>query len=338
MPQIKIKDQEFDYHCEDSDTVLRGGLRAGLGLTYECNSGGCGSCKFELIEGEVDEIWENAPGLSPRDIRKGKKLACQCLPKTDCTIKINLNHDSLSEPIPKVFNVKYVSRRDLTADMSEFHFIAEEPAKFEPGQYVMMSLPGIEGERAYSMSNITNENGYWRFIIKRMPEGKGSNYLFDQLKEGDNLTFDGPYGLAYLKPEIPRDIVCVAGGSGLSPIMSIIRAAASDSRFSNRKIFMFYGGRGPSDICTPELVSEMENLDTELICYNATSDPELSAQQNWNGECCFVHELVDKTLGDSIKDYEYYFCGPPVMTEAIQRMLILDNKVPFQQVHYDRFF
>jgi toluene monooxygenase electron transfer component len=171
-----------------------------------------------------------------------------------------------------------------------------------------------------------------------MPDGKGSNFLFDQLKEGDNITFDGPYGLAYLKPEIPRDIVCIAGGSGLSPIMSIARAATGDPRLKDRKIYLFYGGRGPADICTPELVSEIEHLDAELVCHNATSDPELSAQQNWDGECCFVHELVEKTLGDSMPDYEFYFCGPPVMTDTVQRMLMIDHKVPFEQIHFDRFF
>lgn len=336
--KIHIAAKNLTFSCNSEDTVLRAALRSGLDFPYECNSGGCGSCKFELVDGEVDVIWEKAPGLSSRDLRKGKKLACQCRVKSDCTIKAAVEQKTSVKYKPEKFSVRYTSRRELTSDMAEFRFTADQPARFLPGQYLMMKLPGVEGERAYSMSNIPNAAGYWQFIVKRMPGGQGSNYLFDQLIVGDSIDFDGPYGLSYLQVDRPRDIVCIAGGSGLSPVMSIVRAATGDPKLAGRNIFLFYGGRGPSDICTPELVSEIEHLDAELICHNATSDSELSAQQNWKGDCCFVHELVEKKLTGSMADYEFYFCGPPVMTDTVQRMLMIDYKVPFEQIHFDRFF
>lgn len=328
--------EQFSVHA--SDTLLRAALRAGLAFPYECNSGGCGSCKFELVEGAVASQWDDPPGLSARDLRKGKRLACQCRAVGDAVIKVRLDETAPPDNVPQRFEVSYLGRRDLTADMAEFRFQAATPAKFLPGQYAMLTLPGVQGERAYSMSNIPNEAGYWQFIIKQMPAGAGSEYMFERLETGDRLRCDGPYGQAYLRPEIERDIVCIAGGSGLSPIMSIVRAVTGDTRFSERKIMMFYGGRGPNDICTPELLSEIEPLDAQLVCHNVTSDPELSAQQNWQGECCFVHELVEKTLGDTLPDFEFYFCGPPAMTESVQRMLMIEHKVPFQQIHFDRFF
>jgi toluene monooxygenase electron transfer component len=335
---IRIDKSDAQFLCDESDTVLRAALRAGLAFPYECNSGGCGSCKFELVEGDVASQWDDPPGLSARDLRKGKRLACQCHPAGDVVIKVRLDETTPPDQAPQRFEASYLGRRDLTADMAEFRFQAESPAQFLPGQYAMLSLPGVQGDRAYSMSNIPNEAGYWQFIIKQMPGGAGSHYMFKLLQEGDRLICDSPYGQAYLRPEVARDIVCIAGGSGLSPVMSIVRAVTSDARFSDRKIMLFYGGRGPNDICTPELLSELEPLDAQLVCHNVTSDPELSAQQNWQGECCFVHEQVEKTLGDTLPDYEYYFCGPPAMTESVQRMLMIDHQVPFQQIHFDRFF
>ena len=74
---VKISDQEFEVECEEGDTILRAALRAGLGMPYECNSGGCGACKVEVLEGNVDNIWEDAPGLSPRDIKKGRNHSLQ---------------------------------------------------------------------------------------------------------------------------------------------------------------------------------------------------------------------------------------------------------------------
>ncbi len=338
--KVEIQGEEISYNAEEGDTLLRAALRAGIPLPYECNSGGCGSCKFELVEGEVEDLWESAPALTPRDRRKGRKLACQCRPLDDLVIKTRLDDYTPPETRPHRFQVTYLGRRDLTRDMAEFRFQSDEPARFLPGQYAMLRLPDVDGDRAYSMSNIPNEAGYWQFIIKRMPGGKASNWLFDELKEGERLEIDAPYGLAYLHPDIERDVVCIAGGSGLSPVMSIVRAITGDPQFANRKVYLFYGGRSPQDICTPELLSEIEPLDADarLNCETAVSDAESAAELNWDGPCCNVHELVEQTLGDRMQQYEYYFCGPPPMTEAVQRMLMIDHKVPFSQIHFDRFF
>jgi len=156
------------------------------------------------------------------------------------------------------------------------------------------------------------------------------------LEEGDGICHF--YGLAYLRSDVERDIVCIAGGSGLSPVMSIVRAATGDPRFGNRKILLFYGGRSPGDICTPELLSEIEPLDAQLVCETAISAADAPGAEAWDGPCCYVHELVEQKLGDRMPGFEYYFCGPPPMTEAVQRMLMIDHKVPFEQIHFDRFF
>ena len=336
--KIKFDEQNFDYDCDGGDTLLRGALRSGLGFPYECNSGGCGSCKFELVSGEVEELWSEAPGRTRRDIKKGKLLGCQCRPKTDCVIKANLEHHSVPDQKPERMEISYLGRDDLTSDLSEFHFKSDGPAHFIPGQYALFTLPGVTGDRGYSMSNLPNNRNEWSFIVKNMPGGAATDYLFNRLQVDDRFSIDGPFGLAFLKPEIPRDIVCIAGGSGLSPVISIVRAVAADPRLKDRKVHMFYGGRGPKDICTPDLVGKIEGIDYKLTCYNATSDKEMSEAEGWSGDCCFIHELVERTLAGRMQEFEYYFCGPPPMTDAVQRMLMLDHKVPFDQIHFDRFF
>ena len=61
--------------------------------------------------------------------------------------------------------------------------------------------------------------------IRRVRQGKGTGILFDSLSPGDEIGLDGPYGVAFLRANSPRDIVCVAGGSGLAPMLSITRGA-----------------------------------------------------------------------------------------------------------------
>ncbi|MBV1960562.1 MAG: 2Fe-2S iron-sulfur cluster binding domain-containing protein, partial [Immundisolibacteraceae bacterium] len=247
--KIQVQQTGDTFECAADDAILRGGQRAGVGLSYDCNVGGCGSCKFELIEGEIENMWEEAPGLNPRDVKRGKMLACQCRPKADSVIKMITMDEFIPQTNPQRFMGKLEMIRDLTSDIREFRFqSANGFSAFQPGQYALLNLPGVEGGRAYSMSNIGNEDGTWEFIIRLVPNGKGTNALFD-LSEGDEIEIDGPYGMAYLRTDSPRDIVCIGGGSGLAPMLSIARGLDAAEGMDDVKLHLFYGARGPNDMC-----------------------------------------------------------------------------------------
>lgn len=330
--------EEQAIHCENNDTILSGALRSGAGFPYECNSGGCGSCQFELLEGELRELWAEAPGLSSRARERGRRLACQSIPATDCKIKVSLTDEMVPVITPKRQVLSFVAARSLTPDMSEFTFRGRGASEFLPGQFAMFVLPGVEGLRAYSMSNLANEEGLWSFVVKRVPEGQGTGVLFDTLKPGDEVPVDGPYGNSYLRTCNGRDIVCIAGGSGLSPVLSILRGAVREPELSDRRLILFYGGRGPRDMCLSEILDSDPSLSERVVLHTAISDEEAPGADQWTGERGFVHELVRKTLGEHIPEFDYYFCGPPPMTDAVHRMLLLDYKAPAGQLHFDRFF
>ena len=70
MATIKLSGTDFTLSCEEGDTVLRAALRAGLGFPYECNVGACGNCCFELLEGQVEHLRVDPPGLTEKDRRR----------------------------------------------------------------------------------------------------------------------------------------------------------------------------------------------------------------------------------------------------------------------------
>lgn len=326
------------FSCASGDTILYAALRSGLGFPYECNSGGCGACQFELVDGDVEDLWPEAPGISERQRGRGRRLACQSVPGSDCSIKVRLNEDGAAPVRPAVFTAVFEGARSLTPDMSEFTFRTTEPAQFLPGQFAMLRLPGVEGARAYSMSNLANEDGLWRFIVKRVAGGQGTSVLFDALEAGQDVEITGPLGNSYLRTDNDRPIVCIAGGSGLSPVMSILRSIGADPRFDSRRVMFFYGGRGPADMCVAEMLGAEPGLRDRVELFLAISDDEAAGAAEWAGDRGFIHELVRKHLGESLAQYEYYFCGPPPMTDAVHRMLLLEAKVPAGQLHFDRFY
>lgn len=336
--KIHIEGGLGEFSQEVLDTVLRSALRAGIGFPYECNSGGCGSCKFDLVEGKIENLWPEAPGLTDRDRRKGRLLACQCRAETDLRLKVRTAPEYIPIVKPRRQKAKLIGITQITHDISEFHFVTGDAAEFRAGQYASLAIPGVSAPRCYSMSNLPNAQGDWHFQIRRVPQGAATDVLFHNLRVGDELELDGPYGLAWLREDSPRDIVCVAGGSGLAPMVSIARGASRAGMLKTRHLHFFYGARTPRDVCGDSFLQELPEFGSQIHFYPAVSLPEQDPGIPWDGETGYVHELVRRQLDGRMAEFEFYFAGPPPMTQACQEMLMVGYRVPFEQVHFDRFY
>lgn len=334
--KISLAGSEDSFDCRADDTIMRAALRAGVGMPYECNVGSCGTCKIELVSGEVESNWAGAPGLSERDVARKRVLGCQSRPNSDCAVKARTSPQYLTRA-PQRFAATLAECRDLTHDMREFRFRLAEPVDFLPGQYALLQFPGVEGARAYSMSNLASDGDGWHFQIKRTPGGAGTGALFDQVKLGDTLMLDGPYGLAYLRTDRTRDIVCIAGGSGLAPVVSIARGVAADPAMAGVKVHLFYGARTARDICGEDMLRALPGYGERFFFHPIISMPDAADPQGWCGQTGFVHELALATIGQALPEHEIYFAGPPLMAQAVQKML-MEQKVPGAQIHFDAFY
>lgn len=323
-------DTAFDV--VETDTILRGALRSGLGFPYTCNTGSCGDCRFALIEGAVEHLRLDAPAWSDRDRERNRWLGCQALALGDCTIKVRLDPEMVPLHRPTRMSGKLAEVVEVTHDISEFAFAIDGPDDFRPGQYALIELEGVRGGRPYSMSNLPGA-GEWRFQIKRVPGGEATSVLFDALWRGDSVGIDGPYGHAYLREDRPRDLLLVAGGSGLSPMVSIARAAATSPALSDRAIHFLYGGRQPRDICGEPMLMDLPGYG-KRVTYQAAISEEADG---WAGPTGFIHEVARDLYGDRLDDFEIYFAGPSAMAQAMQTML-REAGVPAEHTHFDEFY
>ena len=312
------------------DSVLRAALRAGTGFPHECSVGGCGACRYELLEGEVEELWPEAPGLSERDRRRGKRLACQTRLLGHAKLRVRCDDAYVPAVRPERIDCVLVGRRMLTHDMAELRIEASQPVSFLPGQYALLRLPGVHGLRAYSMSNVPDGSGQLQFIVRRTPGGAGSGLLVDSMATGTTVSIDGPYGHAYLREQGARPLVCVAGGSGLAPMLSVATRASA----LGMSVDFFFGGRGSADMCAQPMLASLPGFGTRLRLHEVVSGPDASG---WTGATGWVHDAVAQLVRDDARERDYYFAGPPAMIEAMQEMLMLRWQVPFEQIHFDRF-
>jgi toluene monooxygenase electron transfer component len=197
----------------------------------------------------------------------------------------------------------------------------------------MLGMTGESSERAYSMANIANYGGAWDFVIKEMKGGSVSSRIAALVGQKDAFTLDGPYGTAWLRKDSVRPILCIAGGAGLSPMLSILRGAIAEPMFDNRPLTLFYGGRTVDDLCDAKILEADPQLSGRVQWINAVSGDA----NTWSGARGYIHDVVREQVGARLIEHEIYLSGPPAMVDAVQRMLLIDYRIRSAQIHFDRF-
>jgi NAD(P)H-flavin reductase/ferredoxin len=313
--------EEID--CSAEETVLDAAFRQGYNLAYGCREGQCSACKCFLIEGEVALKPYSNFALSDSEQSSGYSLMCRAMPEQDLTIEL-LHYDPdnyrLENPIRDgVATVEVIE--PLTHDITRL--VLKGELSFLPGQYIDLWVPGTGGEarRSFSIANLPGE-GRVEFMIKRYPGGRLSGMLEEQIKPGDEIQFTGPYGAFHLRRS-ERPILMIAGGSGMAPILSVLRQLAREG--CARPIRFFYGARSEQDLFHRD---EIAALGARLDDFQFT--PVVGG---------FVHEAVDAWL-ESNEAYaapDVYMCGPPPMLEAAEPMLIDKHELDEQRIFQDKF-
>jgi propane monooxygenase reductase subunit len=162
-------------------------------------------------------------------------------------------------------------------------------------------------------------------IIKRYPGGRFSGLLDGGIAVGDELGFTGPYGAFHLR-KTDRPILMVAGGSGMAPILSLLRELSA--RGSARPVRFFYGARTEQDLFYVDLVEE---LGARIADFEFT--PVLSDE----GEG-FVHEAACRQIASGgMDDPEIYMCGPPPMIDAMLEEATTAHGIDEEQIFHDKF-
>jgi toluene monooxygenase electron transfer component len=280
-----------------------------------------------LVSGEVELLFPGAPAVSPRDARRGRILACQGRAISDLTIRLNPG-EWAGPPIRCVEHRAILqSVEELGPEIRRFTFETEEIAEFLPGQYAILHL-GENLRRAYSMCNLPGGK-ILQLIAKRYEDGSGSNSLA-RLQPGQRITIEAPFGVCTLKRK-PGRKVFVAGGTGISPILSMVCQAADERIDFEAPVHVIYGARSPADLAAGDLLEQA----VKCIPHAQYLPVVEHAPEDWPYATGFVTDAIATTIAEP-SAAEFYVAGPPVMVSAIKTLLQRAD-VPITQVHYDSF-
>lgn len=205
-------------------TILDAAESAGLAFPRGCRVGRCGACKSRLLSGEVELLPHTPFSLTALEREQGMILACRARPRSDCVVAW-LGNDAEQHQRRKATG-RVVSKERPTADVTVLRIALEgAPLAFQPGQYAELSFCSGPG-RMYSMASHPRDD-VLEFHIRWMQGGLVSGHVAESVRVGDEVSLFGPMGSAHLRLRRPGPIVAIAAGTGLAPILSILRTAAA---------------------------------------------------------------------------------------------------------------
>lgn len=314
----------------EGETILTSLLQAGVSFPHNCQSGNCGACKCELIEGDVLELPYSEYALSAEERARNLVLACRTQAWGDCVVRMLEAEETVLHP-SRVMRCRLVGLSDLTHDIKELRLAIEAggPYSFSAGQHARLKFaPGIP-ERNYSMANRPDQS-LLEFHVRHVPRGQASGYVFTSLHLGAPVTVSGPLGNAYLRENHRGPVLAVAGGSGLAPIKSIVETRLRAEPL--QELHLYVGVRDERDIYLESWLNELaqghRNVSVNIVLSRASG---VSARR--------TGVIADAVKADfvSLEGFKAYVAGPPGMVEALQRELA-DRGVAKRDIHADAFY
>lgn len=343
--EARSKTSGGSFEASPREPLLYAALRAGVGIPYECATGTCGTCKARRISGVIINDWVQAPGSAYLKPERDEVLLCQARALSACTFEIPGSADLSAGPQPQpAFGQAEVLRLErLTTDIAALHLRTDPMLKFRAGQFTVLHAPQIGGFRAYSMVNHPGAGQDIEFVVKKKPGGGFSEWLFSRATPGDRLEWFGPLGKATFDPGEQRTIVCIAGGSGIAPIISILEAGSAARHFELFDGAVYFGVRSGADVFYLERLSRVAagfpgRLKIMVVLSHDTPTEEL--RQRYPALLFgsgFPHEAAARDLAGRFAGRVAYIAGPSILVEVAIRMLITQGRLPARDIRYDKF-
>jgi phenol hydroxylase P5 protein len=318
----------------EGQTLLDAALRQGIYIPHACGHGLCGTCKVQVCDGEVDHGAANPFALMDVERDEGKTLACCATLLDDATIEADIDEDPDARVIPvRDFATKVQSIVDLTPTIKGITLALPGPIDFQAGQYVQLRLPGIAGDRPFSIANSPGDvtrRGVVELHVRIVEGGAGTGYLHRQLKVGDALTISGPYGRFFVRESAGAPLLFMAGGSGLSSPRSMILDLLE--RDCTLPITLVYGQRNLAELYHDDEFRALGAKHPNFRYLPALSEDATG----FAGFAGFVHEAAKAHFGNDFAGHKAYLCGPPPMIEACLTAL-MQGRLYERDIHTEKF-
>jgi len=219
----------------------------------------------------------------------------------------------------KEYELKLLEVKQEISDVKLFRFEypKDNDFKFYPGQFMMVSFidnPEIKYPRAYSLASSPENKKYIEIALDKV--AKFTRKMF-KLKVGEAMKFKGPYGKFCFTEETKNNLVLIAGGTGITPLIGLVRYC-TDRKLSN-KIKFLYSVRNPESIIYRKELEKLKNNNKNFDY--AVTITRAHANTKWDGKTGRIDADFLKENIEDVKESVYFLCGPKELVHNIISML-----------------
>jgi len=327
---IEIVGDAHPVQAQDGETILDALLRNGVGFSYSCQAGNCGSCKCEHVSGEIFELEYSEHALSAAERARNVVLACRAQVWSDVRIRRLEAEDFVIHP-SRVMQCRVSEIEALTHDVLRLRFEIESggPFTFSAGQFAKLQFAfAPDLPRDYSMANAPHESGL-EFHVRVLPGGV-SEQIRDRLRVGDAVRISGPFGTSYLREAHAGPILAIAGGTGLAPIRSIVHAALRAGMPG--PIHLYAGVRAEGDVYGEAELRQWAQAYSSLRLHIVLSEGQAGGARRVG----LVSDAVAEDFS-ALGNFNAYLAGPPAMVDAAVQLL-RSRGMSARDLHADAFY
>lgn len=313
--------------CRSDQTVADASYRQRINIPLDCRDGACGTCKAFCESGEYDGGTYIEDALSGDEAAKGYALPCSMRPRSDLVLQIaSTSEVAKTKAATYTGTISALDRLSPTTLELKVDLANRDELAFLPGQYVNIDVPGTDEKRSYSFSNAPHE-AELSFLVKLSAGGVMSDYLTGRAAVGDELRLTGPHGSFFLR-ETDRPVLLLAGGTGLAPVLSMLRKLQADG--SDRIAHLVYGVSTDDDLVCLQELSQLTSVLPGFTWDHCVSDPGSTARHKGH-----VTDLIgpEHLHGG---DVALYLCGPPAMVESVRQSVATAGVEP-TGFYYEKF-
>lgn len=209
---------------------------------------------------------------------------------------------------------------------------SEHPFDFKPGQFVTLDLPIHEKKnkrwRSYSIASRPDGSNVFELVIVLVEDGMGTNYLFQNIKVGDELIFRGPSGVFTLPEPLQHDYFMICTGTGIAPFRSMVTDAWHNKK-EVKNLYLIFGTRMQKDLLYHE---ELTDLASQFSNFHYI--PTLS-RESWTGRSGYVHDIY-KELASNLPEAHFLLCGWKNMIDDARKNLA-DMGFEKSAIHFELY-
>jgi benzoate/toluate 1,2-dioxygenase reductase subunit len=320
--------ERFTIDARADETVLAAARRHGLSLAADCERGECQTCRGTIQAGTVAYPDGLEIALTDAEQAAGAALCCVASPPADLTIALPYNRAALLPVKTAYLSVTAVERVCDSVVALRGKLMRNATLAFYAGQYVNLTVPGTTHQRAYSMASPPESADALEFLVRLIDGGAMSDYLRAQPAPGSVIALKGPYGVFYRRESL-APLLMVAGGTGLAPMLSMLRQIALRGT-TRRRIILCFGVTGPRDLFGLDelapLAEQLPGLENRVAM--------LQPDEAWTGARGLVTALIEPA--DIVAAPDAYLCGPPPMIAAA-RARLLELGQPPARIYAEEF-